>query len=121
LISVDVQVRRNKMFEYMDKQIIISLSLALLMLSLLDLEGKKKIMQGAVLLYFALIGVGMINSYLTVQENIKSFKNGSELKCSSLEQEYSVSLKSGWSLKKHYFLKDSLLVKVDSCEEFDND
>jgi len=109
------------MFEYMDKQIIISLSLALLMLSLLDLKGKKKIMQGAVLLYFALIGVGMINSYLTVQENIKSFKNGSELKCSSLEQEYSVSLENGWSIKQHYFLKDSLLVKVNSCEEFDND
>jgi len=109
------------MFEYIDKQTIIALSLAFLMLSLLDLKGKKKIMQGAVLLYFALLGVSMFDSYLTVQENIKSFKSGSELKCSSLEQEYSVSKKTGWSVKQHYFLKDSLLVRVDSCEEFDND
>jgi len=109
------------MFEYIDKQTIVALSLVFVMLSLLDLKGKKKIMQGAVVLYFALIGVSIFNSYSTVQENIKSFKSGSELKCSSLEQEYSVSKKAGWSVKRHYFLKDSLLIRIDSCEEFDND
>ena len=109
------------MFEYIDKQTIVALSLAFLMLSLLDLKGKKKIMQGAVVLYFALIGVNMINSYLTVEANIKSFKRGIELKCTTLEQEYVASKKAGWSIKRHYFLKDSLLVRVDSCEEFEND
>ena len=109
------------MFEYMDKNIIVALTLLLLSISLLDLKNKKKIMQGAVVVYFALMGANMMNRYLTVQDNINSFKRGSELKCSSLEQEYSVSKKAGWSIKKHYFLKDSLLVRVDNCEEFDND
>ena len=106
------------MIEYMDKNIIVAFTLLFLMLSLLTLDGKKKIMQGAVLLYFALIAASMINNYLTKQENIKSFKRGGELKCSNLDQEYSVSKKANWKIKQHYFEKESLLIEIIKCEEF---
>jgi len=108
------------MFEYMDKDMIVALSGVLLSFTLfaLNLKERKKVIKGAVLIYFILIGISIISNYSTTQDNLRTFSSGYELKCNNLDQEYSVSLKKGWSIKQHYFEKDATLVKVAQCEEF---
>ena len=60
----------------------------------------------------------------TAIKNIKDFKNNKVvLKCISggiynSADRYRVSIKDGWSVDKHYFIKDSLVIGASSCERW---
>ena len=58
------------------------------------------------------------NSQTTAKENLMRFTNGKSLMCEGeYSNKYSVSSKSGWSRDKNYFIKDSLMIRADKCEE----
>ena len=74
---------------------------------------------------FILLVWDSYSKYTGGKENIQSFKNGTyPLKCNSGGGVYSsptyyrVSKNEGWSLRKNYFYKDSLMIRVDNCEEY---
>ena len=54
----------------------------------------------------------------TAKNNLVRFINGKSLICGEQDSnKYSVSSKNGWSRDKNYFIKDSLLIRADRCEE----
>lgn len=58
------------------------------------------------------------NSQTTAKNNLMRFSNGKSFICEgSNSNKYSVSSKNGWSRDKNYFIKDSLLIRADRCEE----
>jgi len=118
IYNIYIKEDGNLMFEFIDIQMITASALALFLLSVMKLKYKKIILLGVALLYLLIIGVSVMDSYQTLEENIKSFKRGAVLKCSSKVQEYQVSLDNGWRVKKHYFTKESLLVSATKCEIF---
>ncbi|MDQ7067973.1 MAG: hypothetical protein Q9M40_08365 [Sulfurimonas sp.] len=54
---------------------------------------------------------------MSAEENIKKFKSAKVLRCTSKEQQYRVSKKDGWEVDKYFFIKDSLMIRADKCEE----
>ena len=73
---------------------------------------------------FLLVFYDAYSSYRDVKSNIKYFKDGNTLVCFSgggvytSADKYSVSKSNGWSLKKDHFIKDSLMIRADLCEEY---
>ena len=67
------------------------------------------------------IALPFIDAYMrfsTAQENIKSFHSGGSLICKgSNGNEYGVSSGNGWIEDKNFFTKNSLMIRVDNCEE----
>ena len=54
----------------------------------------------------------------TAKNNLVRFSNGKSMICEGKDSnKYSVSSKNGWSRDKNYFIKDSLLIRADECEE----
>ena len=87
---------------------------------------KEKFLSEFFALYVIVFIAMLLNAYFTyrdVQNNIAYFKDGNTLICSSgcgrepRTNLYSVSKSEGWRISNHYFIKDSLMLTVESCEE----
>ena len=67
--------------------------------------------------------VSPLFTQMDANTNMRCFK-GSEcaLKCDSVQgmfasTEYRVSKKESWTLEDNYFIKDSIMIRADRCEE----
>ena len=111
------------MFEYIDFQIVAASLLLLISVGLL-LNAKKKSNKNwelRLLLLFAIL-LPFYYSYdisSRVVENIQSIKNGNKLLCVAGLVSYKVSTKDGWSIDKNYFIKESVLIRADMCEDYE--
>ena len=71
-----------------------------------------------VLVFISLPFIDADNSQTTAKENLMRFTNGAQLICEGSDSnKYRVSSKKGWSRDKNYFIKDSLMIRADKCEE----
>ncbi len=79
--------------------------------------------------FVILVMIGFIlldanSEFETAKSNEKEFKKGATLKCYSGAGLYSgsttyrVSKKKGWELDKKYFVKDSISISANKCEEW---
>jgi len=61
------------------------------------------------------------NSMTQAKENIKEFRGVKVLRCTNTQErdniKYRVSKKDGWEVDGFYFIKDSLMIRADKCEE----
>ena len=60
-------------------------------------------------------------SHSTAIETIGKFKRGITFQCKQFDMNYLVSKEEKWRVEGVYFTKDSLLIRADNCEEFDNE
>ena len=107
------------MFEYVDSGMIFAY--ALLGLILLFIVIYEKASNVGSIFMFILCIVFMFyfiyDTNKTVNNNITQFKAGDNLIChSGFNITYSVSLKENWKLKDDYFIKNSLMIKINKCE-----
>jgi len=64
-------------------------------------------------------------TYKDAQYNIELFTQGNSLICFSgggyytPSNKYYISQSEGWILKENYFMKDSLMLRVDGCEKME--
>ena len=78
---------------------------------------------GMLIFVMALLLYGAYSSYSDANSNIKAFKNGDALICTSgggihsRAQRYSVSKEDGWRVKKSYFIHNSLMIHTDECKQ----
>lgn len=66
------------------------------------------------------VGLALHDGYSAkeaIQSNIKIYKSAKELKFYTLGETHLVSQSSGWSIRKDSFLKDTLLIRGDRCDE----
>ena len=109
------------MFEYLyfrdlGIQIVLWISIVLLLSSF-----KYKIKN--VFLYSTIIVITQAllwNFYLSYvyDENIELFNKNKKLECHVNKSKYLVEKSNGFSIQKHYFVKDQLLILIVNCEEF---
>jgi len=62
------------------------------------------------------------SSMMQAKENIKNFRGAKVLCCTTQNgrdssSKYRVSIKDGWEVDERYFIKDSLMIRADKCEE----
>ena len=72
-----------------------------------------------ILIILFAVGSALHDGYSAKEEilnNIKTYKEGKELKCYTLGETYLISNQSGWSIRKDSFLKDTLLIRADRCD-----
>jgi len=80
--------------------------------------GAKLFFLFAALFFISLPFIDANNSQTTAKNNLIRFSNSAKLICKGEDSnKYSVSSKSGWSRDKNYFIKDSLMIRADRCEE----
>jgi hypothetical protein len=65
-----------------------------------------------------LFGIAL-NAQYNAKNNIAHYRKGKSLKCTINGFHYLVNKKDGWSVNKNSFLKDSLLIRADKCNEID--
>ena len=109
------------MFEYFNY----GAAFVILFLMLLNFIAAKESFSGLGIFYgliFAMLFYDAYSSYSDAKSNMRYFKDGNTLICSSgggihtKPNMYSVSKSEGWQLSNHYFIKDSLMITVDGCE-----
>jgi len=110
--------------------IVLSLALAL-MVSSFAAKNKKKAKQlqsskkssakyywlAYVLFIAAVIFFQADSSMTQAKENIKLFRGVKVLRCTNDSSKYRVSKQDGWQVDGFYFIKDSLMIRADKCEE----
>ena len=109
------------MFEYLyfrdlGIQIVLWISIVLLLSSF-----KYKIKKVFLYSTIAVITQALLwNFYLSYvyDENIDLFNKNKKLECRVDRSEYLVEKSNGFSIQKHYFVKDQLLILIVDCEEF---
>jgi len=118
------------MFEFMDHKLIVATVLLLFTYGILDFsktdlkknsKPKVKKRKSLRLIYIVIIAIPFVSSYLSMQdakESISKFNHNSTFKCHIDEFDYIVSKDEKWSVRGHYFTKDSLLIRGDRCEKF---
>jgi len=57
------------------------------------------------------------SSMMQAKENIKAFRGVKVLRCTNDSSTYRVSKQDGWEVDGFYFIKDSLMIRADKCEE----
>lgn len=110
------------MFEYVDLEIVkaVIFLIATLYLLLASTRGKSSVAKyyhAAALLAISSI---FIIAYMSEQDNIhnmKVFNQGARLECNTNNNLYSVSKQNVWEIERNYFVKESLMVRADKCEE----
>jgi len=50
------------------------------------------------------------------EQNIQNFKGAKILRCTKIDTKYRVSKKASWEVDGLYFVKDSLMIRADTCE-----
>ena len=72
----------------------------------------------AYVLFIATVIFFQADSSMTqAKENIKAFRGAKVLRCTNDSSKYRVSKKDGWQADGFYFIKDSLMIRADKCEE----
>ena len=108
------------MFEYINSGMLIVIIIVTFMLIMFVLLEKGSRVGNIFILLLWLTGSFYLiyDSYTTANSNIQSFKNNKVLQCTNgFNTTYRVSLKNNWELDKNYFIKDSLLIRAEKCEE----
>ena len=105
-------------YEYIDTSLLTATIMSLLLIPII---GSKKNGTDALLKIFVLLLIAInifapFDAQSTAEENIKAFNTHVSIKCKSNEDSYLVSLKNGWSTKKNFFIKESLMIRADRCE-----
>ena len=114
------------MEEYLNYTLIALMIGVLVINIIIDIVEKTK---GIFLSIFILGMIGYMfveanNQFETAKDNMKGFKKEAAFKCYSGGGLYSgadtyrVSRKDGWELDKKYFVKDSISIRVNKCEEW---
>lgn len=114
------------MFEYINWPILILVTFIFIIILIAESNSKKRSFGIYILISLTLISifVAAMKEASDVEENIDSFKAGKVLKCLSGGSAYSqgeyykVSNEDGWKLYKEEFVKDSLVVGPNRCEEW---
>jgi len=107
------------MFEYIDSGTIFIYALLGVLLFLVVIIEKARSVGTIFLfiLWIVFIFYFIYDTNKTVNNNITQFKAGDNLIChSGFDITYNVSLKDNWKLKDHYFIRDSLMLKINRCE-----
>ncbi len=124
------------MIEFIDSELIkalflLSLILVFLVPSLSTQKKKSKQLQSSkkssakyywfayVLFITALIFFQADSSMMQAKENIKLFRGVKVLRCTNDSSKYRVSKQDGWEVDGFYFIKDSLMIRADRCEEME--
>jgi len=72
----------------------------------------------AYVLFIAAVIFFQADSSMTqAKENIKEFRGAKVLRCTNDSSTYRVSKQDGWEVDGFYFIKDSLMIRADKCEE----
>ncbi len=80
--------------------------------------GVKRFFLFVALVFISLSFIVADSYQTTAKNNLMRFSNGKSLICEGKDSnKYSVSSKNGWSRDKNYFIKDSILIRADRCEE----
>jgi len=114
------------MVTFLDKEVVVATLLGLFTIFLLINSQRKANQALRVNLFFKVtIALVILAPFIAMYyqkskalENINYFKTKAPLKC-EIENKgnYLVSKASGWSTyKEYYFIKESLLIRADSCE-----
>jgi len=108
------------MFEYTNEgTIIVNIIVICLMLMVISFDKGRN--GGTIFVLFIWITFNFYFIYdtnKTANNNISKFKAGYKLIChSGLNATYSVSLQDNWKLDKQYFVKNSLMIRVNKCED----
>ena len=115
------------MFGFFDTKLLISVLMLIALIFLLGdynpkNKGKRNTKSKIIIPLLLMIPVlDAYISYVTAIETIGNFKHGVTLQCKQFHTKYLVSKEEKWRVKGVYFTKDSLLVRADNCEEFDNE
>ena len=86
------------------------------------LAKEDKLLVFLVVLCFVLLFYDAYSAYSSANRNIKMFRSGNTLVCTSgggiytSANKYQVSISEGWTLDKNYFIKDSLMIRIDKCD-----
>jgi len=110
------------MFDYLDQETIVAFILLTLVIGLLRSTRESNINWDLRFLLLFAISVPFLSVYeqnSIALENIQSIKNGNNLKCVVGLNSYRVSTKDGWSIDKNYFIKESVLIRADMCEDYE--
>ena len=122
------------MIEFIDSELIkalflLSLILVFLVPSLSTQKKKSKQLQSSkkssakyywfayVLFITALIFFQADSSMMQAKENVKLFRGAKVIRCTNDGSKYRVSKQDGWQVDGFYFIKDSLMIRADKCEE----
>lgn len=117
------------MFEYINPGAVILSGIILFLyigIYILSLEKKQTKQKGRKSNKFPLFIIVMVlaaplllSSYTksNILENLKVFNYAKSLKCSNFSNSYIVSKESGWEISEDSFLKDSLLIRADKCDQ----
>lgn len=118
------------MFEYINHGFILTSGILLFMaFSIFILEYGKTIEEGTtykinkfvVFVVVFAIAMPLYDAHSTnsiIDSNVKSFNKREALKCFGGFSAYLVSKESGWELRGDSFLKESLLIRADSCSKY---
>ena len=110
------------MSDYIDQEIIVLFILLTLLTGLFRSTRKSSINWDLRFLLLFAISLPFLLVYYQNSiglENIQSIKNGNKLKCIAGLNSYRVSTQDGWSIDKNYFVKESVLIRADKCEDYD--
>jgi len=112
------------MFEYIDQEVVKAtlLFIAMFYLLLASRSSKRKpIAKYYHVVALLVLSVLFIDAYIRESkssENIKRFSQGAKLECQIDSTLYRVSKGDDWVLDKAYFIRESLMIRADKCEEF---
>lgn len=110
------------MFEYFNTAALIVI-LVIGLPTLLIPKQKEWFLKSLVILCLLLLFIDAYGENRDANESMSDFKNGNTIKCMSgggaysSADIYSVSKNEGWRLENKYFIKESLMIKANNCEE----
>jgi len=114
------------MFTFIDLDMIKAVMLLILIIytlyGSLSLDGSKpsllKVIHAIAITAIISIFVVAYNNKENAQENTNAFaKNNTVLECTNNNNLYRISQKDGWNVDGLYFIKDSLMIRADMCEQ----
>lgn len=110
------------MFEYFNSELLKIMVFAVLVLLVFEFSRyRPKSLKRNMTIYISLIiATIFFNTYYnahTVQSNRDAFSKGHTLQCYEASSNYRVSISDGWEIDKQWFVKESLMIRCDNCEE----
>ena len=109
------------MFEYFNGDVLKALMVfwiaAALLIGTLRKDNRKPFAIGTLVISAIALLLSMYIPFHIANDNLKKMQAGVTLKCSNDTSEYLVSKEDGWKLHENSFLKNSLLIRADKCEE----
>jgi len=110
------------MFEYFNSELLKIMVFAVVVLFVFELSRyRPKSLKRNMTIYASLIVAAIFFSTYynahTAKNNRDAFSSGHTLKCAELLNNYRVSISDGWEIDKQWFVKESLMIRCDNCEE----